>query len=114
MRLLLDIGIACLAVFGFYFLICTVLGFLDSDDRTWIAVTVKDRKDADMLDVRLHEAGSAFFKKRGMRTVVLISQQLFLDGIVGTPDGVLYDCYAEIAEYYGVDCYMIDWDTDRP
>lgn len=112
MRLLLDIVIACLAVLGFYCLIGTVLGLLYSDDRVWIAVTVKDKKDADMLDVRLHEAESAFFKKRGMRVVVLISKHLFENGTVGSADGVLHDCYAQITEYYGVTCYIIDCNTN--
>ena len=109
MRLLLDIVIACLAVFGFYCLIGTVLGFLCSDDRVWIAVTVKDKKDADMLDVRLHEAESAFFRKKGMRVTVLISQALFDAELIGSVNGTLYDRYARILDYYGAECYMIDF-----
>lgn len=113
MKLCLDVIIACLAVFGFCCMIRTVLDFLIVRDRVWIAVIVRDEKDADMLDVRLHEAESAFFKKRGMRTVVLISSRLFQNCRIGSEDGILHDRYAQMIEDLGVDCYIIDWGDEE-
>lgn len=110
MNLFLDIAIACLAVFGFYCLILSVSEWL-FPSGLWIAVAVKDEKDADLLDMRLHEAASASFRKRGMRTVLLISAELFENGTVGTADGMLHEQYAALAEQYGADCFIIDWNT---
>ena len=109
MGLAFDIGIACLAVLGFYCLICTVLGICFPSDRLRIAVEIRNEKDADMLDVLLHEAESAFFRKRGMRVTVLISQALFDAELIGSVNGTLYDRYARILDYYGAECYMIDF-----
>lgn len=112
MNLFFDVAIACLAVLGFCCLICTALSLLGFGRALRFAVTVKDEKDADMLDVHLHEAESAFFRKRGTRTVVLFSHHLFDRGVVGSADGVLYDRYAEMLAYYDAECYIIDGDME--
>lgn len=107
--LLFEIGIACLSVFGFYCLLKTLMEWLFSSERLWIAVEVREEKDADMLDMLLHEADSAFFRRRGMKTVVMISSDLFDREIVGTADGVLYDQYAALLDEYAAECYIMDW-----
>lgn len=108
--LILMVGLACFAVFGFCCFIQMVLDCLFSSGRFWITVKIKDEKDADMLDMLLHEADSAFFRKHGTRTVVLISSALFENETVGSADGVLYDRYAELIEAYAAECYVMDWD----
>ena len=108
--LIFEIGIACLSVFGFYCLLKTLLECFFSSERLWIAVEVREEKDADMLDMLLHEADSAFFRKGGMKTVVLFSSSLFENGIVGSTDGVLYDEYAALVDEYAAECYIMDFD----
>ena len=108
--LILEIGIACLSVFGFYCFLRMVFDFFFARKLFWITVEIREDRDADMLDMLLHEAQSAFFRKRGMRVLVLISNRLFEKEIVGTNDGVLYDEYAEILEEYAAECYIMDWD----
>ena len=58
----------------------------------------------------LHEAESAFFRKKYPRAVVLISSVLFENGTMGTSDGILYDRYADLIEQYAAECYIMDWD----
>ena len=108
--LILNVGIACFAVFGFCCFLQTVLDRVFSSKHFWVTVKIRDEKDADMLDMLLHEADSAFFRKHGTRTVVLISSALFESGTVGSADGVLYDRYAALIEEYAAECYIMDWD----
>ncbi len=108
--LICDVVLAMLAVFGFCCLIHTALDGIVCSKRLAITVTVRDEKDADMLDMLLHEADSAFFRRRGMKTVVLISSSLFEAEKIGSTDGVLFDRYAELLEGYAVECYIMDWD----
>ena len=109
-KLILQIMIAFFSVFGFCSALQTVLDIVFTSKHYWITVKVRDEKDADMLDMLLHEAASAFFKKRGTRTVVLISSSLFQNGTVGSADGILYDRYAELIEEYEAECYVMEWE----
>ncbi len=109
-RLILQVGVALLSVFGFCCMLQMILDVVFTSKHYWITVKVKDKKDADMLDMLLHEAASAFFRKRGERTVVLISSALFDDGTVGSADGVLYDRYAALIDRYAAECYVMDWE----
>ena len=107
---ILEAMVACFAVFGFF---CTLQMLLDrifSVQAFWITIKIKDANDADMLDMLLHEAKSAFFRKTNAKTVVLVSSALFESGTVGSVDGTLYDCYAELIERYGAECYIMDWE----
>ena len=106
----IRVGIAFLAVFGFCCLVQTVMDRVFSSKRFWITIKIKDEKDADMLDMLLHEAESAFFRRKTSRAVVLISSILFENGTMGTSDGVLYDRYANLIEDYAAECYIMDWD----
>ena len=107
---MLDLAIACFAVFGFYCVLQMLLDALASVDRFWVTVKIRNENDADMLDMLLHEANSAFFRKKRARTVVLISSALFANGTVGRSDGTLYDTYADVIDRYGAECYIMDWD----
>ena len=109
-RLICDVGIAALAMFGFCCMIHILLDSFFSAKHFWITVKIRDEKDADMLDMLLHEAESAFFRKKATHTVVLISSVLFENETVGSPDGVLYDRYADLIEAYAAECYIMDWD----
>ena len=58
-----------------------------------------------MLDMLLHEAGSAFSRPRAARTVVLISTAL-MDGTVGFGEELL-EHYENLLDRYGAECYLI-------
>ena len=98
--------ILLLAVLGLCTAAWLLTDWLLGSDRITVAIQIKTEKDADMLDMLLHEAGSAFFKKRSQSPVVLVSVEL-MDGTLGEGD-VLYDRYAKILERYGATCYLID------
>jgi hypothetical protein len=103
--LLAEIAVALLAVVGFYCVVKIGLEWLFFPRNVLVAVEVNTREDADMLDVLLHEAGSASFRKRSRRTVVLISAEL-LDGTVGFGDSLLEE-YRELLDCYGADYYLV-------
>ena len=105
-ELILQVAVALFAIFGFY---CALRLFTDlffASEQIAVAVEIRDQKDAEMLDVLLHEAWSAFFRKRHARLVVLLSYEL-MDGRVGVGE-VLFPAYLEILERWGAECYLID------
>ena len=108
--LILKILIAALAVFGFYCAVQTVMDLIFSARRFQITIKIKNEKDADMLDMLLHEAQSAFFRKKSPCAVVSISSSLFEREIMGSRDGVLFDRYSDLIEQYRAECYVMDWD----
>ena len=105
LQVILEVLVALFAVFGFY---CALRAFADlmwSSKQLYIAIEIQSREDADMLDVLLHEAHSALFRK-GRRIVVLLSAVL-MDGTVGVGEDLL-EPYAELLDRYGAECYLID------
>lgn len=104
--LLAEIAVALLAVIGFYCVVKIGLEWLFFPRNVLVAVEVNTREDADMLDVLLHEAGSASFRKCSRRTVVLIASEL-MDGTVGFGDALLEE-YEELLYYYGADYYLVN------
>ena len=102
---ILDVFAALLAVFGFYCALRMVADLFWKPRQVCIAVTVQNEKDAEMLDVLLHEAYSAFFRK-GHRIVVLLSGEL-MDGTVGVGEE-LFEKYSDLIQTYGAECYLID------
>ena len=83
---LLAVTVSLLSVFGLW---CAFRLFLDAfraSGKVVTAIEINNRKDAEMLDVLLHEAHSAFFCQTNARTLVLIESSL-LYGCLGT-DGV--------------------------
>lgn len=102
----IEVAVALFAVVGFY---CTVRMFselLFASGQIAVAIEVYEREDAEMLDMLLHEAGSAFLRKGHARTVVLISSDL-MDGTVGEGDE-LFPAYQEMLDRYGAECYLVD------
>ena len=98
---LLAVTVSMLAVFGMWCAIKLPVDALLSSGRVVAAVWLKNEKDAEMLDVLLHEAHSAFFRKGMRRIVVLIDEQL-LYGVMGT-DGVPHQDVLELLAYYGAE-----------
>ena len=104
--LILEASVALFAVYGFTCALRAFANFLGAPPQLMVAVEVQSKEDADMLDVLLHEAYSAFFQRRRTRVVVLISQAL-MDGTVGEGEE-LFDRYSDLLDVYGAECYLID------
>ena len=104
-QVVLEVLAAMFAVFGFYCAMRMAVDLLWKPSQICIAVTVQNKKDAEMLDVLLHEAYSAFFRK-GRRIVVLLSAEL-MDGTVGVGEELL-EKYSDLLQSYGAECYLID------
>ena len=102
---ILDVAAALFAVFGFYCALRMVADLFWNPKQICVAVKVQNKEDAEMLDVLLHEAYSAFFRK-GHRITVLISSAL-MDGTLGEGEE-LFDQYSDLLELYGAECYLID------
>ena len=103
--LILEVSVALFAVFGFYCALRMVADLFWAPRQLYAAVEVQNKEDAEMLDVLLHEAYSAFFRK-GHRIVVLLSSDL-MDGTVGVGEE-LFDQYSDLLELYGAECYLVD------
>lgn len=103
--ILLEVMAAMFAVFGFYCALRMAADLFWNPKQLCIAVEVRNTKDAEMLDVLLHEAYSAFFRK-GRRIVVLLSSEL-MDGTVGLGEE-LFEKYSDLIDTYGAECYLID------
>ena len=94
------------AVFGFC---CAVRIFAEriwTPEQLVVAIEILDLEDAEMLDMLLHEAGSAFLRKGRVRLVVLLSTAL-MDGTVGFGDELLEE-YEALLDRYGAECYLIE------
>ena len=105
-QILLEVSAAMLAVFGFYCAMRMIADLFWNPRQICIAVTVQNKKDAEMLDVLLHEAYSAFFRK-GRRIVVLLSCEL-MDGTVGSGEE-LFEQYVDLIDSYGAECYLMEF-----
>lgn len=105
-HLILEATVALFAVYGFFCALRALANFFGVPGQLMVAVEVQTKEDADMLDVLLHEAYSAFFQKRRARIVVLFSQAL-MDGTIGLGED-LYDKYSDLLDAYGAECYLID------
>ena len=99
--LILEVAAAMFAVFGFY---CALRGLVDllfAPKQIGISITVQEKKDAEMLDVLLHQASSAFFRQSRGGIRVWISAGL-MDGTVGE-GGELYEKYRDWLHMYGAE-----------
>lgn len=107
LEMLLHIGVALFAAFGFLSALQLLIELLFDSGRVSAAIEVRSAEDAEELDMLLHEARVAFLRCGGARTVVLISTAL-MDGTVGVGDE-LDDEYLALLERYDADCYLIDF-----
>ena len=103
---LLAVTVSMLAVFGLWCAIKFPVEALLSSGRVVAAVELKNEKDAEMLDVLLHEAHSAFFRK-GMRRIVVLIDAPLLYGVIGQ-DGVPCEDVLELLAYYGAEYRVIN------
>ena len=106
MEYLLYFALLPFSVFGFCCAVWMLADWIFSSDRVSVAIEVIEQKDADMLDMLLHEARSAFFKKKNIRPVVLVSTEL-MRGIIGEGE-TLYEPYASLLNAYGAECYLVE------
>ncbi len=102
---LLAVIVSMLAVFGLWCAIKFPLEALFSSGRVIASIELRNEKDAEMLDVLLHEAHSAFFRK-GMRRVVVLIDRPLLYGVIGH-DGVPGERILELLAYYGAEYRVI-------
>ncbi len=102
---LLAVIVSMLAVFGLWCAI-KVLGDMVFTPRCLVAaIEIKNEKDAEMLDVLLQQAHSAFFRQKMRRIVVLIDEPL-LYGCIGH-DGVPDVRTLELLTYFGAEYRVI-------
>ena len=101
----LAVTVSLLSVVGLWCAIKLPIEAFFSSGKVVAAVVLENEKDAEMLDVLLHEAHSAFFRKGNGRTVVLINKGL-LEGVLGT-DGVPDDGTLELLARYGAEYRVI-------
>jgi len=104
--LICYVVLSVFAAFGFCCALRLFAEWMWSPEQLAIAIEILDEEDAEMLDMLLHEAFSAFSRHRGMRVTVLLSASL-MDGRVGIGEELLPD-YRELLDHYGADCYLID------
>ena len=105
--LILEITVALFAVLGFYAALRMVADLFWAPRQLRIAIEIQTEEDADMLDVLLHEAYSAFLLPKRAKIVVLFSSALLETGRVGEDD-VLFERYADLLESYGAESYLIE------
>lgn len=103
---ILAASIAMFSVFGVYCALRTLVEWLSASERVAVAVEVRTKQDADVLDMLLHEARSAFLRRGHARIVVLVSTDL-MDGTLGEGEELLDD-YIDLLSRYGAECYLID------
>ena len=99
---------ACLlfSVFGFFSAVRMLTDWIFASEQVCVAIEIMEKKDADMLDMLLHEAQSAFFKNSAIAPVVLISTDL-MNGIMGEGEE-LYEQYSALLDRFGAKCYLIE------
>lgn len=102
---LLALVVSMLAVFGLWCAVKFPMEALFSSGRVVAAIELRNEKDAELLDVLLHEARSAFFRK-GMRRIVVLIDASLLDGVIGK-EGVPDEQVLELLAYYGADYRVI-------
>ncbi|MBO5757345.1 MAG: hypothetical protein J6S28_06590 [Clostridia bacterium] len=102
---LLALVVSMLAVFGLWCAVKFPMEAFFSSGRVVAAIELKNKEDAELLDVLLHEARSAFFRK-GMRRIVVLIHEPLLHGVIGR-DGVPNEQILELLAYYGADYRVI-------
>ena len=104
--LFLQIIFWAVSIFGAFCAIVLLCEWLFASPQVVIAVELRTREDAAVLDLLLEEAEHTALRCGGTRTVVLISQFL-MDGTLGTGTE-LYESVAELIDRYDADCYLIE------
>ena len=101
----LAVTVSLLSVFGLWCAVKFPIEAFFSSGQVVAAVELKNEKDAEMLDVLLHEAHSAFFRK-GMRRIVVLIDASLMNGCIGQ-DGVPFEKVLELLARYGAEYRII-------
>ena len=101
----LAVTVSLLSVFGLWCAIKFPIEAFFSSGKVVAAVEINNEKDAEMLDVLLHEAHSAFFRK-GMRRIIVLIDVSLMQGCLGK-DGVPYEKTLELLARYGAEYRII-------
>ena len=101
----LAVTVSLLSVFGLWCAVKFPLEAFFSSGQVVAAVELNNEKDAEMLDVLLHEAHSAFFRK-GMRRIVVLIDASLMNGCIGQ-DGVPFEKVLELLARYGAEYRII-------
>lgn len=102
---LLALTVSMLAVFGLWCAIKFPIEAFFSSGQVVAAIELRNEKDAEMLDVLLHEAHSAFFRK-GMRRIIVLIDVSLVQGCIGS-DGVPDEKTLELMARYGAEYRII-------
>ncbi len=102
---LLSVTVSLLAVFGLWCAIKFPVEAFFSSGQVVAAIDLRNEKDAERLDVLLHEAHSAFFRK-GMRRIIVLIDVSLMDGCIGR-DGVPHERVLELLARYGAEYRII-------
>ena len=97
----LAVTVSLLSVFGLWCAIKFPIEAFFSSGKVVAAVEINNEKDAEMLDVLLHEAHSAFFRK-GMRRIIVLIDVSLVYGCLGT-EGIPDEKTLELLARYGAD-----------
>lgn len=103
---LFAVTVSLLSVFGLWCAIELSMETFFSSEGVALSIELQNEKDAEMLDVLLHEAHSAFFRKGNRRTVVLIHHSLLQDCL--GKDGVPSTETLELLDRYGAEYRIIE------
>ena len=102
----IEAMVALFAIFGFYCMIKLFCELLFAPSQLAVAVEVRAREDAEMLDMLLREAQGSLLRIGRARLVVLLSYEL-MDGTVGIGEELLPH-YKELLEQFDAECYLIE------
>ena len=102
----IEVCVALFAVFGFCCAIRLLCELLFATSQLAVAIEVRERADAEVLDMLLQEARGSFLRRGKARLVVLLSYDL-MDGTVGIGEELLPH-YKELLEQFDAECYLIE------
>ncbi|MBE6698239.1 MAG: hypothetical protein E7581_06935 [Ruminococcaceae bacterium] len=97
----LAVTVSLLSVFGLWCAVKFPIEAFFSSGKVVAAIELTNEKDAEMLDVLLHEAHSAFFRK-GMRRIIVLIDVSLVHGCLGT-EGIPDEKTLELLARYGAD-----------
>ena len=101
----LAVTVSLLSVFGLWCAIKFPVEAFFSSGQVVAAIDLANEKDAERLDVLLHEAHSAFFRK-GMRRIIVLIDVSLVQGCIGS-DGVPDEKTLELLARYGAEYRII-------
>ncbi len=111
LQMLLELGVAMLAIYGLSCAARAVTEWLFPQKRLAMAVELCTEEDARNLDLLLSMARASVMRAGRGRICVLISTEL-MQGQMGQ-DLTLYEEYEALLAQYGAECYLIEVEEGR-